>query len=180
MDAKSSEILRRFFVGIAEQTFQTQLGVADPKLIDYISNLLVRFVKCDALYKIRGLKGTQFTQVTQMLAEAEFRVGEAKREIHRHIGDFTLFWSGVYPESLALLQDSTSRDHLVDYCTQGKRAYWIASTFAGEPDGDVDENKVLIRLSREFEMCAYGLREVRRVWENGDQFSGPYIQPVIL
>ena len=32
--------LRRLFAGLTEQTFQTTLGVADPRLTDYLSGLL--------------------------------------------------------------------------------------------------------------------------------------------
>lgn len=168
MRAEPRDTLRRFFAGISEQTFQTQLGVVDPPLIDYISDLLVRFTRSDAVYRIRSLTGKPLAQVTTMLVEAEARVGEAKRDIHRHIGDFTLFWTGVYPEALGQLQSSSRKDHLVDYCTQGKRAYWIASTICISDEQDQEDSKLLSRLSREFEMCAFGLREVRREWEKRD------------
>ena len=50
-------------------------------------------------------------------------------------------------------------DHLLDYREQGKRAYYIASTISN--DAERDETEVLERLSHEFELCAYGLGEVR-------------------
>ena len=55
------------------------------------------------------------------------------------------------------------KDHFVDYCNQGKRSYFIASTFAGDPYRE--EAPVLRRLSEQFELCAYGLSQVRREWE---------------
>ena len=143
MRAESRDKLRRFFAGLSEQTFQAQLGVADPPLIDYISDLLVRFVRSDAVYRIRSLTGQPLAQVTAMLAEAEERVGEARREIHRHIGDFTLFWTGVYPEALTQLQCSSRQDHLIDYRTHGKRAYWIASTICSDDEQEQADSTVL-------------------------------------
>ena len=97
---RPSHTLRQFFAGIAEHTFQTQLGVADPPLIDYLSELLLRFVRLDALFRIRSLAGRPLEEVAAMLIEAEQRIGDARREIHRHIGDFTLFWTGVFPEAV--------------------------------------------------------------------------------
>ena len=126
MQPEPRDSLRRFFSGISEQTFQCHLGVADPPLIDYISDLLVRFVHSDAVYRIRSLTGQPLAQVAVMIAEAEKRVGDAKRDIHRHIGDFTLFWAGVYPETLRK-GTTTKTDDLVNYCQQGKRSYLIAS-----------------------------------------------------
>ena len=107
-----------------------------------------------------------------MLVEAERRVGLARREVHRHIGDFTLFWTGVYPESLHPKR-SDPLDRFVDYCHQGKRAYAIAGSIEGGADRPSCE--LLHRLSDEFEMCAYGLREVRREWEESGGDEGPLL-----
>jgi len=96
-------------------------------------------------------------------AEALPAQGRTRREYYRHIGDFTLFWTGVYPEALRRLQNSLSKDHFIDYCEQGKRSYYIASTF--EEDPYRDEAPVLRRLSEEYELCAYGLNQVRQEWE---------------
>jgi hypothetical protein len=164
MDSQQPGLVKRYFAGLAEHTFQARLGVADPPLIDYVADLLVRFVRSDRLYRIRNLTGRPLTELVEMLLEAEQRIGEARREVHRHIGDFALFWTGVYPEALAALQGGGKKDHLVDYCQQGKRSYWIASTIASVED-DLASGPLLQRLSEEFELCAYGLREVRRQWE---------------
>jgi hypothetical protein len=118
-------------------------------------------------------------EVAEMLAEAEKRIGDARREVHRHIGDFTLFWVGVYPESLRRRQGPMHRDHLISYQAEGKRSYWIASTI--ETDTEKERKapaEVLERLSRNFELCAYGLREVRREWERRDDEDLP--QPLLI
>lgn len=159
---QANSSLRRFFAGLAEQTFEGRLGVADPALIDYIAGLLDRFVRHDAI-SLRSLGGRRLEEVAAMLHEAEGRREDSQREVHRHIGDFTLFWTGVYPEALTRLQAADRRDHLLDYQSEGKRAYYIASTIRSEETAE--ECEVLQRLSHEFEMCVYGLGEVRREWE---------------
>lgn len=152
--------LRRLFAAVTEQTFQAELGVADPRLIDYLVDLLLRFVRSDAIYRVRSTSGRRLEEVADMLAEAEQRQARPKREIHRHIGDYTLFWSGVYPEALPHLKAPERQDHLVSYLDMGKRSYYIASTF---DDGPYEEEApVLRRLSEEFEMCSYGLNRVRQ------------------
>jgi hypothetical protein len=157
--------LRRYFNGVTEQTFMTDLGVADPALIDYLSEMLSRFVHVDAIYKLRSGAGRRLEEVAEMLMEAEAmpREGRTSREMHRHIGDFTLFWTGVYPEVLKQLRSPISKDHFIDYCEQGKRSYYIASTFEQEPY--TEESPVLRRLSERFELCAFGLTKVRHEWE---------------
>lgn len=166
----STSVMDRMFAGLSEHVFHSKLGVVDTELVDYITTLLVRFTRFEGVQRIRKVDGTPATEVFAMLQEAERRIGEAKREVHRHIGDYTLFWSGVYPEALGTTRGSKSKDQFITYCAQGKRAYKIASTIACKPDVDDRSapNSLLDRISEQFEMCAYGLREVRREWERRD------------
>jgi hypothetical protein len=161
---KPDHPLRRLFAGFTEHTFFA-LGVGDPRLVDYLAELLARFIHVDALYRLRNARGRRLEEVADMILEAQTLppTGRTRREVHRHIGDFTLFWTGVYPEALERLQSALRKDHFIDYCEQGKRAYYIASTFAEAPYQN--EAPVLRRLSEEFELCAYGLNQVRREWE---------------
>src|SRR5437868_8913374 len=176
---KPEHPLRRLFAGLTEQTFQSTLGVADPRLTDYLSELLSRFVHIDAVYRLAGTDGRRLEEVADMMIEAEALPpeGRTRREVHRHIGDFTLFWTGVYPEVLRRLRSAATRDQFIDYCEQGKRSYYIASTFDEDPYRD--EAPVLRRLSEEFELCAYGLSRVRRQWERQQTQPGPNLPPVI-
>ncbi|MFT7642119.1 MAG: hypothetical protein ACI9G1_003876 [Pirellulaceae bacterium] len=164
---KASSSVQRFFAGVAEYIFQAELGVADPPLVDYLSDMLIRFLRMDVVHKVRALNGKPVLQVADMVAEADERLGDARRAVHQHIGDYTLFWAGLYPETLRKLRNQQTKDQFVDYCSQGKRAYWIASTIESSKNQDVPA-EVLTRLSEQFEMCAYGLREVRREWERRD------------
>lgn len=179
MDPRRSQVsLYRFFSGLAEFTFETRLGIADPPLVDYIAALLARFIHSDAIYHVRNPAGRRLEEVAEMLVEAEARIGDARREVHRHIGDFTLFWTGLYPEALRRLQKQPRLDYFVDYCEQGKRAYHIASTIPA--DEAAEENEVLERLSHDFELCAYGLGELRREWQRRDADSGDGPFPLII
>ncbi len=158
--------LDRFFLGISEYVFHTQLGVVDPQLVDYVGSLLIRFTRTESAQKVRSPNGQPATQIVSMLSEADHRLGEAKREVHRHIGDYTLFWSGLYPEALRCGNASDESDQFIVYCSHGKRSYRIASCIdARENDAS---NDLLLRLSEQFELCAYGLREIRREWERRD------------
>jgi hypothetical protein len=155
-----SHPLHRLFRGLTESTFMEELGIGDPNLVGYVANLLTQFVPSPDLWKVRDGQGRRLTEVAEMIAEAESSSdAERRRECHRHVGDFTLFWTGVYPEALGKLQVATSADHLIDFQAQGKRSYYLASTLAA------DEAPVLRRLSDQFELCAFGLSRVRREWE---------------
>jgi hypothetical protein len=171
--------LRRLFSGLTEYTFMTTLGVADPPLTDYLSEMLSRFISMNALFRLRDAAGRRLEEVAEMMIEAEAMPpeGRTRREVHRHIGDFTLFWTGVYPEALKKLRNALSKDSFIDYCEQGKRSYYIASTFEDEPYRD--EALVLRRLSEGFELVAYGLNQVRREWDRGRVEGGPGAGPIV-
>lgn len=157
-----SEALHRFFAGITEYTFATRLGVADPPLVDYLSAMLTHFVRTDAIFGLRTPTGERLVAVTDMLQEAQCRQGSARRRVHRHIGDFTLFWLGIYPETAENRRKQT-KDSLINYRDQGKRNYFLASRIPTDEEFAPDD--VLERLSDHFELCVYGLGEVRKQWE---------------
>ena len=172
-DSPNRSTIERFFSGLSEYIFQSKLGVADVQLIDYLSDMMLRFIRIDSLNRVRRSNGRPATELFQMLSEAEQRIGLAKRDVHRHIGDVTLFWSGMYPERLRRLRPERSPDGFLDYCKQGKRAYAIAAEIEG--DANRPSSDLLHQLSSEFEMCAYGLHEVRREWERGPSDGGPLV-----
>src|SRR3954463_12236937 len=108
---KPDHPLRKLFSGLTEQTFMATLGVADPPLTDYLSELLSRFIAMDAVYRLRDLTGRRLEEVVDMVIEAEAMPpeGRTRREVHRHIGDFTLFWTGVYPEAVRKLRSALAK-----------------------------------------------------------------------
>src|SRR5690606_17672352 len=109
---EGGESLRNLFTALTEHAFQVGLGVADPPLTDYLADLLLRFVRIEAIFRIRDTQGRRLEEVAEMLMEAQQRQARPQREIYRHIGDFTLFWTGVYPEALERLQAESQKDCL--------------------------------------------------------------------
>lgn len=158
------DALRRLFAALTEHTFQVELGVADPTLTDYLTDMLVRFTRAETIYRFRDQEGRRLDQVADMLEEADHRAAKPRRELHRHIGDFTLFWSGVFPEALSRLRAPDRKDHLVDYDRAGRESYQIASRINVAPYED--EAPILQRLSRDYELCRAGLRKVREEWDH--------------
>lgn len=164
-----SHPLHRLFRGLTEYAFMIELGIGDPRLVGYVAELLASFVPSHGVWRLRDSQGIQLKQVTAMVAAAESANDDTRRrECHRHVGDFTLFWTGVYPEALASMRGCDAPDALIDYQRQGKRSYYLASTLST----GTDQDKVLRRLSDQFELCAIGLSRVRREWEKFDT-DGP-------
>ncbi|MBU0639547.1 MAG: hypothetical protein KKB50_11830 [Planctomycetes bacterium] len=168
-DIRPDHPLRTLFRGLVEQVFMTELGVCDLKLIDYLGNLLLDFVHMDRIYRMQTVDGEVIRDVSRLQAEACLggEYSEAEREwlINRYIGDFTLFWSGVYPEHLHPSRNRGLKLH--GYLVQGKRSYGIASALS--PSDVVPPAALLRQLSEQFELCVHGLHLVRANWEHESQ-----------
>lgn len=158
--------LRTLFAGLVEQVFMSDLGVCEPKLTAYLTGLLADFVHMDAIYRLRDVDRQVIRDLSRMEAEADLGdlpEGTARRRVvNQYIGDFTLFWTGVYPEQLRARRTSAV-DELVPYLQVGKRSYGIASELTGP--GDEPAADVLQQLSEHFELCVHGLHLIRANWE---------------
>lgn len=158
--------LRRLFGALTEKNFAVTLGWPDMNITEYVSNLLVEFTHTDQLYQVRNADGQGVDTVVDMLFESEVLLGadsySRERDAHRHIGDFTLFMAGLFPEYLRRLKTESliyHKDFLVDYVKTGKRSYGMVARFhEGEIDGRAS---LFLKLSEHFELCVTGLGFVR-------------------
>ena len=159
----------RWFAGLVEVSFQERVGLSDPGVLDYLTDLLTAFIHTERISLLGDGSGRKVTDVAEMLTEAQLGPtasdDERRRSVYRHIGDFTLFWTGVYPESLRRMHRRAARDDLLSYLEQGKRSYSIASDLS--TDNTEPPARLLTVLSDQFEFCVYGLGLVRREWERG-------------
>ncbi len=158
--------LRQLFGALTERNFTEALGWPDFHVTDYVSNLLVEFAHVDQLTKIKNQQGEPVETVVELLYETESwnqnTEVEKEREVHRHIGDLTLFMAGLFPEYLSRIKCSGlihHKDFLVDYVKAGKRSYGIVATYQ-EPN-DKKPSTLFQRLSSNFELCVAGLGFVR-------------------
>lgn len=156
--------LRRLFSGLVEQVFQAEVGLCDPKVTDYLSQMLTEFVHVDDVYRLHDIDGSAIREISRMRAEAQLGPEVAEqhrtRTINRYIGDFTLFWTGVYPEQLRLKRKGG--DPISRFVVEGKRSYGIASDLSRGDEEPPAE--VLRQLSAQFETCVHGLHLVRDTW----------------
>ena len=158
--------LRELFAGVVENTFCSEVGLCEPRLTEYLSGLMLEFIHVDRLAVIQNAHGKRPEQIAAMLAvTCDDQPHSAKQRdclMYRHLGDYSLFWSGLYPECLKRAC-SKPTDLLTDYVEQGKHSYAAAARLCS---GDTPPSSSLLQsLSEEFEACAYGLGLVRQHWE---------------
>ena len=157
--------LRRLFRGMVEHTFCTEVGLCDPTLTTYLSELLVSFTHADRLSTLQRARGEKLEHAAAILIamsdELPNDTTERDRTLYQNIGDYALFWTGVYPEHLR--HDRGPADALGNYMAKGKRSYAIVSELVG--DDEAPPGSLFRHLSEEFAFCAHGLGLVRREWE---------------
>jgi hypothetical protein len=158
--------LRQLFGALTEKSFTEHLGWPDQNVTSYVTNLLVDFTRTDQLYKIRNRQDRPVDTVVELLYESEVLLEaqslDRERDVHQHIGDFTLFMAGLFPEYLRRLKTAGliyHQDFLVDYVKTGKRSYGIVAQMADSPAPD--EPPLFKKLSDNFELCVTGLGFVR-------------------
>jgi hypothetical protein len=176
-DVNGEHELRQYFAEVLHESLSVRLGLGDDDVERYLSDLMVDFLHSDGIYALRDETGRRIDAVVDMVVEGDVRLNadsfEREREVHKHIGDFLLFWSGVFPEFLKRLKSPGSRDHLLDPVRQGKMSYYVASTF---DYGDyAAEAPVFRKLSGEFEAYIYGLSLMRAHFHGLGEFEVPSV-----
>ncbi len=164
----SDHPLRHYFVETLHDTFTDEPGIDTSDDIEmYLSDMLLNFVDMRNVFSIHDALGNMVDSVTEMVLEADILTNadsfDREREVHRHIGDFLLFWSGLFPEFLKQLKAPGSKDVLLDPIRQGSFSYHVVSTF--EHGAYAHEAPVFKRLSQDFENYRYGLSLVRASFE---------------
>src|SRR5215831_15011100 len=157
--------LREFFTELVGHHLASGVGVRDQEIAAYVSNVLVEFCEMDQLLKVRNAAGRPLADVGEMLLESDPVYGPApnfdrERQVRKHIGDYTLFFTGMFPESINQFRLRRARlENFIDFMRAGKESYYIVSRFEHFEYAKVAP--LFARLSKEFEHCVYGLNQVK-------------------
>jgi hypothetical protein len=167
-----SGLLPRFFERVTRQSFR-DLALEDPPAVQYLADLLTRFARTEALRAVRELPMRRLDTVADSLlaiqqvwdADSPQFNPEAEQALRRHIGDYTLFMTGVFREHVERLAVTGYYEH------EGRRAYRFVSETArvgGKPDAPLYR-----RLSDRFEQYAGALSYARKVYFRSPEWPPP-------
>src|SRR5689334_19035535 len=160
-----SHALQQFFLELVSDHFHTNLGLRDPELSGYIANMLTEFTEVEQLHKVRNAGGRPLEDIGEMLLEADPVFGEApsfdrERQVRKHIGDYTLFFMGMFPEAINRWRLRRARlENFVDFMRAGKESYYIVSRF--NVFEYANAAPLFAKLAAHFEECVYGLNRVK-------------------
>ncbi len=145
---------KKFFRALADRAL-TQSSLADRDLHRYLSDLLLEFMAVESLYKIRDEDGARVEYLFDMLRLASDAPRTQKKVHYKHIGDYSLFILGMFPESLTRGKRAISPSY---YADTGRRSYWAAS----ELERDQASTVVYRKLADKFAPCVTSLNWVRQ------------------
>src|ERR1700742_456960 len=133
-----SHALQGLFTELVHDHFDREVGLRDAEVQDYIANVLSEFCDVEQLYKVRNAEGRALSDV----------------------GDYILFLSGMFPESINHFRLRRQRlENFVDFMKAGKESYYIVSKF--DQFEYVKLAPLFAKLAHEFESCVYGLNLVK-------------------
>jgi hypothetical protein len=157
------------FRDLVHRQFLGEEHLPDREAAEYVSGVLTDFTHVDHVYRIRDARGQRLEDVADMLIESNpllhARSFDREREVRRHIGDYTLFFTGLFPESVAALprRRPLSADVFVDYVRAGKESYAVVAAF--DVGTHARQARLFRRLSDQFERCVFALNGVKRELE---------------
>ena len=166
-DLSDQHPIRIFFRDAVHHSLSNRLGLRGIEDVEiYLAEMLAKFLHDEEIFSIRDSKGRRVRSLPEMLAEGDVRLNadsfERERQVHQHIGDFLLFWSGLFPEFLESV-GASAKDGLIDAIRQGQHSYYVVSSFDYAPfDMEAPTFK---KLSEQFESCREGLSLMRASFE---------------
>ena len=156
-------LLPGFFERVTRQVW-SDLALDDQPAARYVTELLTRFARTDALYRATALPGRRIETVVEALGEIQRAwdvdspdfAPEREQALRRHVGDFTLFMTGIFREHVQRM------DAVGFYEAEGRRAYrFVSETARAEGDADAPLYR---RLSERFEHYSGALSYMRKVY----------------
>lgn len=127
---------------------------------NYLANMLALFIQTSRFYQIEEKEEKHYRYIIDMIGEIQHSDTTRRFHIYCHIGNYTLFFTGMYPEHLEY--KFKYKKNLLDsryYIDFGKTYFGLASEHAMARQHELDNT--LHSLSEGFEIIAKLLHSMR-------------------
>lgn len=174
-----------FYFYVVVRHVLLEMNVDDRSLADYIASLLAHFARTENILRINELPDENLRYVTDMLIRMEKCTPEQAFAIQVHIGNLTLYLTGVFPENIELRTKRKGAPSLDFYERIGASQYALVSKHQIARKNHLDH--VYQRLSGDFPRFRAALNQVSERfmhWQNfplfpsspGNEISGEYME----
>jgi hypothetical protein len=152
-DFPENHPLKQLFRSFTERGL-AQASLHDSDLLLYLADLLVDFMFIENLHGIRDEKGNRPEYLIDMIRQAADSEMPQRKAYFKHLGDYSLFMLGMYPEYVVRPRRAFSPAWYED---TGRIGYKVA----GELESHSERTMVYRKLSDKFDRCVVSLNWVR-------------------
>jgi len=147
------------FIYVAVRTALRRVGIDDPELSDYLSALLLEFGARDRAHRIAPADDQVYRYVSDIVADLEL-VADVRRAflLRAHLGNFSLWLSGVFPDYVTARQARHGGPDLSYYDEMGARGFRLASDHQLAKQWALTE--LYYRAAESFERLRVGLNRL--------------------
>ena len=145
--------LKMLFRSLAERGLD-QARLRDRDILLYLADLLFEFTFIENMYRLGDAEDKRLEHLVDMLDQALETAMPDKKECYKHIGDYSLFMLGMFPEFLVRRRSTLLPAY---YADTGRIGYQTA----GRLESDGRYVMIFGKLADKFEHCVISLNCVR-------------------
>ena len=146
------------FVCVAVRETLRRVGVTDSRLSNYVAALLHEFGLRDRAYRISPHDDQVYRYVADIIADIDQESGKRRFMLQAHLGNFTLWLSGVFPDRIAHRKHRMGGPDVDYYEAMGTRGFRQAASHHLAHDLDVAD--VYERAADSFPALRIGLNRL--------------------
>lgn len=114
-----------FYVALRRQLLE--LGVDDRDITDYCASLVLAFGRGDRAYRTGAYDENRYQYLVDLVEEASRADGERQFRVRVHLGNFSLWLTGIFPDYIAARQVRKGGPSLPYYEDLGRVGFQLAS-----------------------------------------------------
>jgi hypothetical protein len=103
------------------------LGVDDRAVTDYCAAMVLAFGRGDRAYRIHEHDENRYDYLVDLIAEAGRAEGERQFQVRVHVGDFSLWLTGIFPDYIAARRTRKGGPPLPYFEALGRKGFLLAS-----------------------------------------------------
>lgn len=150
-----------FFNVLLRRCWQWDQSSQDRKIINYVANLLAIFIRTDRVYRVEPREAQTYEYLVELIEEAEKSDSRRQFLIYSHIGNYSLFLTGMFPQWIEYRHRFKQRPVNMQYYVDFGRSYFhLASMHKLAQEFGLDD--IFLRLSMMFESYKGTLNNLSR------------------
>jgi len=115
------------FFYVALRRLLLELGVDDRAVTDYCAAMVLAFGRGDRAYRISEHDENRYAYLVDLMAEAGRAEGERQFRVRMHLGNFSLWLTGIFPDYIAERRSRKGGPALPYFEGIGRRGFLMAS-----------------------------------------------------